>query len=195
MANHGNAESDRLYGGGVIWVTGLAEAGKSTVARELVRQLRQRGHQPILLDGNEVRAALDMTSSYDRMGRIKAAMIYARLCNMLARKGHLVVIATISLFHEVQRWNRQYQPNYIEVLLDVPFNELKRRDTKGLYSRYDSGDIVGVGQSAEFPLAPDLVVANYGEVDSKSAAAMIRKSCEEKGVLNGRWLAAVPQAH
>lgn len=195
MTDHGSTESDRLYGGGVIWVTGLAEAGKSTVARELVRQLWQRGHQPVFLDGNEVRATLEMTSSYDRKGRLKAAMTYARLCNMLASKGHLVVMATISLFHEVQRWNRQHQPNYVEVLLDVPLNELKRRDTKGLYSRYDGRDIVGIGQSAEFPLAPDLVVPNYGDVNSKSAATMIRESCEEKGFLNARWLATVPQAH
>ncbi len=195
MTDHGSTESDRHYGGGVIWVTGLAEAGKSTVARELVRQLWQRGHQPIFLDGNEVRATLDMTSSYDRNGRLKAAMTYARLCNMLASKGHLVVMATISLFHEVQRWNRQHQPNYVEVLLDVPLNELKRRDTKGLYSRYDGRDIVGIGQSAEFPLAPDLVVANYGDVNSKSAATMIRESCEEKGVFSARWLAAANQAN
>lgn len=195
MTDHDIIESERPYGGGVIWVTGLAEAGKSTVARELVRQLWQRGHQPVLLDGNEVRAALDMTSSYDRKGRIKAAMTYARLCNMLARKGHLVVIATISLFHEVQRWNRQHQPSYVEVLLDVPLNELKRRDTKGLYSRYSGSDIVGIGQPAEFPLSPDLVVANYGDIDSKSAATAIRQSCEEKGVLKSPWRGTtVPEA-
>ncbi|MGH3170072.1 MAG: adenylyl-sulfate kinase, partial [Trebonia sp.] len=184
MADTSVLERNLQLGGGVIWVTGLAEAGKTTVVRELVRQLWECGHQPIMLDGNEVREVLDMTSSYDREGRIRAAMTYARLSRMLARKGHMVIIATISLFHEVQQWNRRNQPGYVEVLLDVPLRELKRRDTKGLYSCYDSRDIVGVGQVAEFPEAPDLVVPNYGEIDSKAAAALIREWCEDREVFS-----------
>ena len=31
-----------------------------------------------------------------------------------------VVIATISLFHEVHTWNRAHLPGYLEILLDVP---------------------------------------------------------------------------
>ncbi|MEV0259162.1 adenylyl-sulfate kinase [Streptomyces sp. NPDC050732] len=168
-------------GGAVIWVTGLAEAGKTTVARELVRQLVQRGRQPILLDGNEVRTALDMmTHGFDRESRIKTSMTYARLSQLLAEQGHLVVVATISLFHEVQRHNRENQPDYFEVLLDVPVEELKRRDSKGVYSGNDAKDVVGIGQSAEFPTHPDLVVTNYGDVDPKAAATMIRLAHEER---------------
>lgn len=181
----GNGQGN--HGGAVIWVTGLAEAGKSTVSRELVRQFGQRGPLPVLLDGNEVRAALDMTSSFDRAGRIRAAMIYAKLCRMLAMEGHLVVMATISLFHQVQKWNRRHQPHYLEVLLDVPLGELKRRDSKGIYSSFGDNEIVGVGQAAEFPVAPDLIIRNYGDIDPSSAAAQILRACEEKGVMTLRY--------
>ncbi|MEU6993000.1 adenylyl-sulfate kinase [Streptomyces sp. NPDC046465] len=172
----GSADS----GGTVIWVTGLAEAGKTTVARELVRQLLQRGQQPILLDGNQVRTALGMTSGFDRESRIKASMTYGRLSQLLAEQGHVVVVATISLFHEVQQWNRENQPDYFEVLLDVPVEELQRRDSKGVYSGNDAKDIVGIGQSAEFPTDPDLVVTNYGDIDPKAAATMIRLAHEQR---------------
>ena len=163
--------------GAVIWVTGLSDAGKSTVARELVQQLGRRGLHPILLDGNEVRAVLGVAHAFDRESRIKVSLTYARLCRMLAREGHLVVIATISLFHEVQQWNREHQPGYFEVFLDVPLTELKKRDTRGLYSA-DGRDVVGVGQPAEFPAEPDLIVRNYGDTDPRSAATTIRTSCE-----------------
>lgn len=187
MAVNGIAVPDQAdHGGAVIWVTGLAEAGKTTVSRELVRQFGRRGRLPILLDGNEVRAALDMTSSFDRAGRVRAAMIYARLCRMLAMEGHLVVMATISLFHQVQNWNRRHQPRYLEVLLDVPLGELRRRDSKGIYSSSGDDEIVGVGQAAEFPVAPDLIIRNYGDTDPSSAAAEILRACKEKGVLAAR---------
>ena len=46
----------------------------------------------------------------------------ARLCRLLAGQGFDVVCATISLFHEVQRWNRENIPNYREIYLRVPID-------------------------------------------------------------------------
>lgn len=105
---------------------------------------------------------------------------------MLAMEGHLVVMATISLFHQVRNWNRRHQPRYLEVLLDVPLGELRRRDSKGIYSTSGDDEIVGVGQAAEFPVAPDLIIQNYGDTDPSSAAAEILRACKEKGVLAAR---------
>ena len=41
--------------GQVIWLTGLSGAGKTTVAEKLNQQLRDRGLQPVLLDGDILR--------------------------------------------------------------------------------------------------------------------------------------------
>lgn len=171
---------DADSGGMVIWITGLAEAGKTTVALELVRQLRQHDLRPVILDGNQVRAAIGMTAGFDRESRIAASMTYARMSRLLADQGQVVVVATISLFHQVQRWNRTHQSNYLEVLLDVPLDELKRRDSKGVYRENDVQDVVGIGQPAEFPTRPDLVVTNYGHVDAKAAATAIRLAYEQR---------------
>ena len=45
--------------------------------------------------------------------RRQSAMRNARLCKLLAGQGFDVVCATISLFHEVQRWNRENIPGYL----------------------------------------------------------------------------------
>lgn len=166
--------------GAVIWVTGLSAAGKSTVARSLVDRLQRRGHRPIMLDGDEVRSALGMTGHYDRPSRLNAAFTYARLCHLLAQKGHIVVLATISLFKEVHGWNREHLPRYVEVVLDVPFRELRRRDYKGVYQAGDDDEVVGVGQSADFPPEPELVIPNYGTTDPDEAAGIIHEFGREK---------------
>lgn len=165
---------------GVIWLTGLADTGKTTVARELAHQFARRGRQPIVLDGDEIRSALGATGAYDRDSRKRMALTYARLCRMLAANGHLVIMATISLFHDVHRWNREHLPRYFEVLLDVPIDELRKRDTKGLYTPRTERKVVGVGQQAEFPTNPDLVIPNHGEVDPETAAAAIRRNYFQK---------------
>jgi adenylylsulfate kinase len=166
--------------GAVIWITGLSGAGKSSVARELVVRLLSAGCRPILLDGDEMRAALGATDAYNAEARLQLSLSYARLCQLLSSQGHTIVCATISLRHEVYSWNRANLPRYIEVLLDVPLTELKRRNPKGVYRSCAAG-IVGVDIIAEFPPAPDLIVSNFGQVSVPRAAARIFQFCATRG--------------
>ena len=104
----------------------------------------------------------------------------ARLCRLLAEQGADVVCATISLFHEVQRWNRENIPGYCEIYLRVPLDELRRRDSKGIYAgaqRGNTRDVVGLDVPAEAPESPDLVLDNYGALDVATAVDRILAVC------------------
>lgn len=147
---------------GVLWITGLSGAGKSTLAALAAARLRDRGRAVALLDGDELREILGAAdvcpSNHGREARIALAMRYARLCRLLAEQGVLVVIATISLFHEVHAWNRANLPGYFEAYLKVPVEELRRRDPKGLYRRYDCGEldqVAGLDLTVDEPRDPD----------------------------------------
>lgn len=150
---------------GVIWITGLSGAGKSTVAARVAEVLRAKGDAVVLLDGDELRevfAADDVNEGNHGAGARQAlANRYARLTRMISKQGFTVVIATISLFRDVHAWNRANIPNYFEVYLKVPMEELRRRDPKGIYRRFDEGqltDVVGLDLPAEEPEAADVVV-------------------------------------
>jgi adenylylsulfate kinase len=58
----------------------------------------------------------------------------ARQCRLLAGQGADVVCPTISLIHDVQLWNRENIPGYHEIYLRVLLDELRRRDSKGIYA-------------------------------------------------------------
>lgn len=152
--------------GRTIWITGLSGAGKSTLAAPVAAALRAAGDQVVLLDGDELRAIFGASAtaaqSHERAARLDLALRYSRLCQMLSAQGLTVVIATISLFREVQDWNRKNLPGYVEVFLDVPLDELRRRDPKGIYRRYDAGeisDVSGLDVLVDYPAAPDLHLA------------------------------------
>lgn len=132
----------------VVWITGLSGAGKSTLAQALGARLRSGGQPVVVLDGDELREVLGvvdpLAANHGREGRLALAFRYAQLCRMIASQDVTVVIATISLFHEVHAWNREHLPGYFEVYLQVPLDELRRRDPKGIYRRFDEGSLQNV---------------------------------------------------
>lgn len=139
----------------VIWITGLSCTGKSTAARALQERLRSRDSLgAILLDGDELREALG-NFNYEPSARRQLGFFYARLARSLSLQGFDVIVATISLVHEIHSWCRANIPNYLEVLLTAADDELARRGS--LRSATGSG-ATGPKPVVQLPLAPHLVV-------------------------------------
>jgi adenylylsulfate kinase-like enzyme/phosphohistidine swiveling domain-containing protein len=162
--------------GRVYWITGLSGAGKTTVGKELWRRLRAIGHAAVLLDGDTVREVIAEDLGHTTANRRQSAMRNARLCRLLSSQGIDVICPTISLFHDVQRWNRANIPGYCEIYLRVPMDELRRRDPKGIYAAARRGelrDVVGLDVPAELPESPDLVLDNFGALDVAAAVERI----------------------
>lgn len=149
----------------LVWITGLSGSGKSTIAESLTALLKKKGMKVILLDGDEIRNILvpirEQEQSYTKNERIKLAIQYSKLGNLLVKQGFMVIIATISLFKEVHIWNRKNIKGYFEVYLKVPLEELQRRDPKKIYSRFNAGElknVAGLDLDIDEPRSPDWVV-------------------------------------
>jgi len=140
------------------WVTGLSATGKTTLSSLLVTHLRGQGKTVINLDGDELRQVL-ADETYTREERIALAMRYARLCKLLSEQGVDVVIAVIGLFKEIHKWNRENITNYIEIFIDTPLSELKKRDPKKLYRDVELGvikNVAGIDLKIDIPYSPDI---------------------------------------
>lgn len=143
----------------VYWLTGLSGSGKSTLAKGLDSWLRKIGQKPLILDGDDIRNLLLEQTGYDRESRLKIAGFNSKLCKFIALQNQTVICSTISLFSEIQKWNRENIPGYIEIFLDVSMDILRDRDTNGLYSAFEKGkikNVVGLDIRAEFPEYPDI---------------------------------------
>ena len=168
--------------GAVVWVTGLPSSGKSTFAERAVAGLRTAGTPALLLDGDEVRAALEPAPGYDAAGRDAFYRTLARLAALAAGQGLVAVVAATAHKRSHREFARALAPRLLEVFLDVPLAECARRDPKGLYARAAAGSLAalpGVGEPYEAPGAPD-VVARGGR-DEDALAALLERLSSHKG--------------
>jgi adenylylsulfate kinase len=167
---------DEAGGGGamVIWLIGLSAAGKTSVGRALVEQLRRRHDNLVFLDGDLLRQVWGDQLGHDIEGRQRNAHRISHLCRLLDQQGIHAVAAVLSLFPEWQQWNRENFSSYFEIFLDTPMAELERRDPHGLYARARAGEepnVVGVDIPFPPPPAPDLTLAAPEVLEAPSAIA------------------------
>ena len=155
--------------GCVIWITGLSDSGKSTLAKSLSRRLLESDYKVTLLDGDELRRVIGKkVSGFDRETRLNNGFQFSALCKLLADQGHVVIIAVIGLFKELHDWNRKNLPNYFEIYLNTPIEILKERDSKGLYNAYEKGEIkniYGLDLSFDAPTNPELEIKYNRDLD------------------------------
>lgn len=147
----------------VIWIIGLAGAGKTTVGRALHTLLKNEGRPAAFLDGDHVREMMDNDLGHSLEDRRRNGRRMSRICHYLDAQGFDVVCATLSQFDEHQSWNRENASRYFEVFLDIPLPVLKSRDQKGLYSGAEAGrikDVVGMDMPFPPPLRPDMVLTD-----------------------------------
>ena len=161
---------------GVIWITGLSAAGKTTLGNIVKDKIIEKHLSCIMLDGDVLRDCLDVKGLNTKEDRKKLAYTYSRFAKMLASQGVNVVVGTNALFKEIHVWNRENIDNYFEVFLDVPMEELRRRDPKGIYKRFYNGeitDVAGLDIEVDFPKNPDYLVKYNPEQSPDNTASLV----------------------
>ncbi len=138
----------------VIWIIGLSGSGKTTLAQRVISDINNRSNtkKTILIDGDDIREVFGNDIGYSKEDRLINAKRICRLGKFLNDQGINVVCAILSLFPESQEWNRENIEDYFEVFLDVPIDVLIDRDSKGIYGKYNRGEISQVaGMDIKFP--------------------------------------------
>lgn len=148
----------------LVWITGLSGAGKTTLAKALKEKMLGEGYNPILLDGDMLREVLEFTKKgYAIEDRKKLAFCYAKLANLLVKQEFLVIVATVSMFEDVRKWNRLNNDKYCEVYLKVDKQTRASRDPKKLYE--SNANLVEFKNGFDEPKKPNIIFDDFFDLD------------------------------
>jgi adenylylsulfate kinase len=157
--------------GVVVWFTGFPASGKSTLARAVAARLIEGGREPVLLDGDEIRAVLVPSPGYDYVARDGFYRTLGNLACLIAAQGRIVLVPATAYRRAWRDRTREHAPRFVEVHVATPLEECRRRDAMGTYARATAGSTVpGVGVEYEPPTAPEVVALDSSAVDAVLAA-------------------------
>ena len=157
----------------ILWFTGLSGSGKSTIANIIERELHSQGVHTYMLDGDNVRHGLNRDLGFTDADRVENIRRVGEVAKLFVDAGAVVLCSFISPFRAERRMVRELvdAEEFIEIFVDTPLEECKRRDPKGLYARALEGKIknfTGIDSPYEAPESPEITV---NTVDGTAEAA------------------------
>ncbi len=171
--------------GFVIWFTGIAGTGKSTLATAVEQRLAEMGLDVENLDADVVRANLSPNLGFTPEARDENTKRLAWMGQLLSKYGVNVLIAAVAPLQYYRDRARGWCEKFVEVYVDAPLEVCRQRDPKGVYAKADAGkinDLAGVHMPYEAPANPEVHVRTDQMSVDECAAAVLCK-LEELGYL------------
>ena len=173
------ARRERAHGhrGGVVWLTGLSGAGKSSIAGETAQRLFDLGWEVQILDGDILRSGLNADLGFNAEDRDENIRRAAHVAQLWASGGALVIVAMISPLARHRASARKIVGlEFHEAYVHADVATCRRRDPKGLYRLADEKKIeafTGVSAPYERPERPDVIIDTTEQDLDKSAALLL----------------------
>lgn len=169
-----------------IWFTGCHGSGKSTIAKILMDELRQRKISAVLLDGGDIRKNVSPDLGYSLEERNEQMRRVAGICKLISQSGVIAIAAVTSLNEESREYARKNLNKVLLVYLRCPLEICEKRDVKGHYKKSqekaEGFENFNISFSFEEPKNPDAIL----DTDKESPEESVEKLLEilkDKGII------------
>jgi len=169
--------------GFVIWLTGMAGAGKTTLGNQIVKRFAGAGRPAEFLDGDSASEILTRGLGVSKEDRDTAVRRLGAVSRMLARHGAAVVVASLSPYREARDAVRREVRRFVEVFVDAPMETLLARDSEGLYKKalaHELTNVAGIDDPYEPPSHAEVVVRTDQEKADAAASRIFQKLVDLK---------------
>ncbi len=180
--NYNQRKLRQHHRAGVIWLTGLSGAGKSSIAAIVEKQLFEQGWQTYLLDGDALRTGLNSDLGFSQADRQENIRRAGEVAALFASAGIVTLCAFISPFAADRQLAQAACHRAVgagafhEIYVNAQLASCEERDIKGLYKKARNGlisDFTGISSPYEPPANPSLIIHTDDESLNESAARLM----------------------
>jgi adenylylsulfate kinase len=160
-----------LRTGFAIWITGIPASGKSTITREVVKELRKRNVSALVLESDEMRKILTPAPTYSAEERDAFYRSLALIGEMITRNGINVIFDATANKQAYRDLARTLIPKFLEVYVKCPLDICMKRDPKGIYGLAAAGKsatVPGIQSPYEPPIRPEITLEGKAPPETES---------------------------
>lgn len=166
--------------GFVIWIVGLASAGKSTLALLLKERLLGEGYPAVVLEpssGKELWTRLLKELGFGREGKNQITRRLSYVAKLITQAGGVVIVPWIAPEQWTREEARKEIGRFVEVFVDCPIEVCAARDDRGFYAAAKERvtDLSGVHDPFDPPLNPDVTVYPDRQTLEEEVAAVMER--------------------
>jgi adenylylsulfate kinase len=147
--------------GFALWLTGIPASGKSSITRELVKQLHACRVSVVVLESDEMRKILTPMPTYSDEERNQFYRALVLIGTVIIRSGTSVIFDATANKRAYRDRARQAINKFVEVYVVCPQDVCVKRDPKGIYAQAalrTATNVPGIQAAYEPPLSPDLTL-------------------------------------
>lgn len=167
-----------------IWLTGIPASGKSSIAVELLKKLKQLHVPVVLLESDAMRTILTPEPTYSSEERDWFYKTLASIGALIVRNNVNVIFDATANKQAYRDYARQLIPHFVEIYVVCPLEICVKRDPKGIYAAASAGKtstVPGLQLSYEPPLKPEITID--GELAPNLNADVILKNLKSLKLL------------
>ena len=190
-------ERRKLLGSGhagcTVWITGLSGSGKSTIARQVEKELLEMGVNAYRLDGDNVRFGLCNDLGFTPEDREENIRRVSECAALFADSGMVTITAFISPYAESRAMARKIHEDagltFIEVHAHVDLATAEARDPKGLYKKARAGELknfTGIDDRFDEPESPELKL-HTKDMSVPACSGAVISEVKARGVIDGNF--------